>query len=124
MNCPHCKQPLPAGDPGTQCPHCGAPADDAPPEVLLPPGPINWWVFIIVLFAPTVAMLILGNVPSAIAVRVGCIAGIVCGTMLGITIGRTILQKILLALFFVPLLAFLSSVLGLIAWLFRGHHSI
>lgn len=122
MNCPHCQRELPEHYGGACCPVCGqnlsaqlSQTFSAAP--LLPPVPVNWWIFFAVLLTPAVLAL-LGSLQKIDGLAVaspligGPIAGIICGILLARRIGRTTSGRIGLGFLFVALMGFLSFVLG------------
>jgi hypothetical protein len=87
MNCPYCQKELPGGYGITPCPFCGR--EIYFEHIPIPPNRlrINWLVFYIVLFAPTVFNLV-GALTNNGFIIFGStfggsvVAGIICASML------------------------------------------
>ena len=122
MNCPNCQKELPENSTAVVCPHCGdnlsAGATSTPSvSSLLPPVPVNWFVFFSLLLAPGVVALLgslakLDGLSVASPLLGGPVAGIICGILLARRIGRTPQSRIGLGILFAALLGFLSFALG------------
>ncbi|MSU57497.1 MAG: hypothetical protein EXS35_04835 [Pedosphaera sp.] len=121
-HCPACKKEITpgAGDESQSCPHCGFALVARDQQ-----RPLNGWIFFPLLLAPPVIGL-LGALARIEALAIGGpvfgggLAGIVCGIMLARRVGRMPGMQVALAFLFVPLLGFVSFILGFFGCMLGG----
>jgi uncharacterized membrane protein YfcA len=87
---------------------------------------MNGWVFFAVMFAPTLATILLVQTglkdpPPVVGLFGGCTAGIICGVMLGRRLGRTRERRLLLCFLFAFMMGAVCIVMNCFGCLASGY---